>query len=128
MATEGAQCDNCQAKHYGCSLVPLKESGGGRGGASGTQKVKAAEGSQMKGWARKARKVITLGKSIVMEASLLLTCIVELGKSEVVKHIRAASAVGALCTLQEALGRSIDPLCAQLDMYNLEVWSILHEW
>ena len=54
MATEGAQCDNCQAKHYGCSLVPPKESGGGRGGASGTQKVKVAEGSQMKGWARKA--------------------------------------------------------------------------
>ena len=31
-----------------------KESGGGRGGASGTQKVKAAKGSQMKGQAQKA--------------------------------------------------------------------------
>ena len=65
VAAEGARCDNCQAKHYGCSLVLPKELGGGRGGVSGTQKVKAAEGSQTKGWARKARKVLTLGMFIV---------------------------------------------------------------
>ena len=52
ITTEGAQCDNCQAKYYRCSLVPPKESGGGRGGVSGSQKAKAVEGSQMKGWAR----------------------------------------------------------------------------
>ena len=54
VATNRAQCKNCQVKHYGCSLVPLKESGGGRGGASGSQKAKVVEESQMKGWARKA--------------------------------------------------------------------------
>ena len=64
MATNRARCENCQVKHYGCSLVPLKKSGGGRGGASGSQKAKAVEESQTKGWARKAQKVITLGKSI----------------------------------------------------------------
>ena len=69
----------------------------------GSQKVKAAEGSQMKGWARKAHKTITLGNSIATEASLLLTCIVEPGKSEVVKHLQAASAVSVLCTSWEAL-------------------------
>ena len=52
----------------------------------------------------------------------------EPGKSEVLKWVWAASAVGALCTSQEALQRSIDALRAWLDMYNLEVWSILHEW
>ena len=68
----GARCENCRAKHYGCSLVPPKEVVGGKGGASGLQKVKTVEGSQQakgatgsqtKGWARKARKAITLGKS-----------------------------------------------------------------
>ena len=68
----GAQCENCQAKHYGCSLVPPKEVMGGKGGLSGSQKVKVAEGSQQakgaagnqtKGWARKAQKTIMLGKS-----------------------------------------------------------------
>ena len=28
----GARCDNCRAKHYGCSLVPPKEVVGGEGG------------------------------------------------------------------------------------------------
>ena len=108
--------------------MPLKESGGGRGGALGTQKAKAAEGSQTKGRARKARKVLTLGMFIVTETSSLLTCIVEPAKSEVVKCIRAASAVGVLCTLCKALRQSIDALRAWLDTYDLEVWSILHEW
>ena len=30
--------------------------------------------------------------------------------------------------LWEALWQSINAIRAQLDMYNLEVWSILHEW
>ena len=51
----------------------------------------------------------------------------EPGKSEVLKWVRAASAVGALCMSWEALQRSIDALCARLDTYNLEVWSILCE-
>ena len=68
----GARCENCQAKHYGCSLVLLKEVVGGKGGALGLQKAKTVEGSQqvkgptgsqMKGRARKAQKAITLGKS-----------------------------------------------------------------
>ena len=104
-----------------------KESGGVKGGASGTQKAKAAEGSQTKGWARKAQKALTLGKSIVTEVSSVLTCIIELGKSEVVKCVWAASAVGALCTSHKALRWSIDALRAQLDMYDLEVWSIPRE-
>ena len=67
----GARCENCRAKHYGCSLVPPKEVVGGKGGASGLQKAKTGEGSQqakgatgsqMKGRARKARKAITLGR------------------------------------------------------------------
>ena len=68
-----------------------------------------------------------MGKSIVTEVSLVLTWIIELGKSEVVKRVWAASAVGALCTSHEALRQSIDTLCARLDTYDLEVWSILHE-
>ena len=52
----------------------------------------------------------------------------ELGKSEIIKQVWAASTVGALCTSREALQHGIDPLCAQLDTYDLEVWSILHEW
>ena len=72
MPSGGARCENCRAKHYGCSLVPLKEVVGGKGGASGSQKAKTGEGSQQakgvtgsqtKGRARKARKAITLGKS-----------------------------------------------------------------
>ena len=51
----------------------------------------------------------------------------EPGKSEVLKWVRAASAVGALCMSWEALQRSIDTLCARLDTYDLEVWSILRE-
>ena len=70
--SSGARCENCQAKRYRCSLVPPKEVVGGKGGALGSQKaktvegsqqVKGAMGSQMKGRARKARKAITLGKS-----------------------------------------------------------------
>ena len=52
----------------------------------------------------------------------------EPAKSEVLKRVRAASAVGALCTSREAFRRSIDALCAWLDTYDLEVWSIFHEW
>ena len=51
----------------------------------------------------------------------------ELGKTEVLKWVRAASAVGMLCTSRVALQRSIDVLHACLDMYDLEVWSILCE-
>ena len=51
----------------------------------------------------------------------------ELGKSEIIKQVRAASAIGALCTSQEALQCGIDALRSWLDTYNLEVWSILHE-
>ena len=67
-----AQCENCQAKHYGCSLVPLKEVMGGRGGPSGSQHMKAMAGSQTKGVLRKARKAITLGKSKSITTPLLL--------------------------------------------------------
>ena len=72
MLSGRARCENCRAKHYGCSLVPPKEVVGGKGGPSGSQKVKVAEGSQQakgtmgsqtKGRARKARKGIMLGKS-----------------------------------------------------------------
>ena len=68
----GARCENCQAKHYGCSLMLPKEVVGGKGGALGSQKAKTVEGSQQakgamgsqtKGQARKAQKAITLGKS-----------------------------------------------------------------
>ena len=52
----------------------------------------------------------------------------ELGKSEILKWVWAASAISVLCTSWEALRWSIDTLCAQLDTYNLEVWSILCEW
>ena len=44
-----------------------------------------------------------------------------------VKCIQVASAVGVLCTSQEALHQSINALRAWLDTYDLEVWSILHE-
>ena len=82
----------------------LKEVMGGKGGLLGSQQMKAVvAGSQMKGQARKARKTITLGKSIALEASSPLTCIIEPGKSKVVKHVWAASAVSALCTSQEDL-------------------------
>ena len=51
----------------------------------------------------------------------------EPAKLEVLKRVRAASAVGALCTSREAFQRSIDVLRAQLDTYDLEIWSILCE-
>ena len=51
----------------------------------------------------------------------------EPGKSEILKWVQAASAIGTLCTSQEALRWSIDALCARLDTYDLEVWLILHE-
>ena len=72
MLSGGARCENCRAKHYGCSLVPPKEVVGGKGGLLGSQKAKVAEGSQQakgtmgsqtKGRARKAQKGIMLGKS-----------------------------------------------------------------
>ena len=53
--------------------------------------------------------------------------VIEPGKTEVIKHIQAASTVGMLCTSQEALRHSIYALRACLDTYDLEVWSILHE-
>ena len=63
MLSGGARCENCRAKHYGCSLVLPKEVMGGKGGPSGSQKVKVVEGSQQaKGQAQKARKAIMLGK------------------------------------------------------------------
>ena len=52
----------------------------------------------------------------------------EPGKSEVLKRVQAASAVGTLCMSRESLHRSIDALCAHLDTYDLEIWSILREW
>ena len=63
MPSGGARCENCWAKHYRCSLVPLKEVVGGKGGPSGSQQAKGVVGSQMKGVSRKARKALTLGKS-----------------------------------------------------------------
>ena len=52
----------------------------------------------------------------------------EPGRSKVLKWVQAASTVGALCTSWEVLWHSIDTLRACLDMYDLEVWLILHEW
>ena len=74
MVSGMARCENCWVKHYGCSLVLAKEVMGGKGGPSGAQKVKVAEGSQTKERARKARKAITLGKSILVDTSILLKC------------------------------------------------------
>ena len=74
MFSSGARCENCQVKHYGCLLVPAKEVVGGKGGLLGSQKVKAVEGSQMKGQAWKAQRQIMLGKSIligVLSSSLM---------------------------------------------------------
>ena len=51
----------------------------------------------------------------------------ELGKSEIVKCIQAASAVRVLCTSREALRHSIDAPWSHLKMYHMEVWSILCE-
>ena len=51
----------------------------------------------------------------------------EPAKAEVLKWVRAASTVGALCTSREAFRRSIDALRARLDTYDLEIWSILRE-
>ena len=51
----------------------------------------------------------------------------EPGKLEVLKWVWAASTVSTLCTSREALRRSIDVLCACLNTYDLEVWSILCE-
>ena len=51
----------------------------------------------------------------------------EPAKSEVLKRVWAASAVGALCTSREAFRRSINALRARLDTYNLEVWYIPRE-
>ena len=51
----------------------------------------------------------------------------EPAKSDVLKRVWAASTVGVLCTSREALQQSIDALRAQLDTYDLEVWSILCE-
>ena len=52
----------------------------------------------------------------------------EPGKSEVLKQVQAASAIGTLCTSRESLHRSIDTLRAHLDTYDLKIWLILHEW
>ena len=49
-----------------------KEAVGGRGGVSESQKAKAVDGSQTKGWEMKARKTIMLGKLISVAASSLL--------------------------------------------------------
>ena len=108
--------------------MPAREVVGGRGGPLGSQQVKVAVGSQMKGRARKARKAITLDKSVFVIALLLLTCISDQGKTKMLKHVWAASAIGTLCTSQEGLCCSIDALHSCLKTYNLEVWSILHEW
>ena len=51
----------------------------------------------------------------------------EPGKAEILKWVWAASTVSTLCMSQEALQCSIDVLCAHLDMYDLDVWSILHK-
>ena len=51
----------------------------------------------------------------------------EPAKSEVLKQVRAASAVGTLCRSREAFRRSIDALRARLDTYDLEIFSILRE-
>ena len=51
----------------------------------------------------------------------------ELSKSEILKWVWAASAIGMLCTSWEALRWSIDVLRAHLNTYDLEVWSILRE-
>ena len=46
-----------------------KEVMGGKGGLSGSQQTKAGMGSQTKGGTRKARKAITLGKSLQIAIS-----------------------------------------------------------
>ena len=52
----GARCENCWAKHYGHSLMPVKEVVGGRGGPSGSQQVRVVAGSQMKGGDKEGKK------------------------------------------------------------------------
>ena len=37
VASGGAPCENCCVKHYGCSLMLVREVVGGRGGPSGSQ-------------------------------------------------------------------------------------------
>ena len=61
----GARCDNCWAKHYGCSLVPLKVVVAAKGGPSGSQQAKAVVGSQTKAMLRKATLSSTARSSII---------------------------------------------------------------
>ena len=58
---------------------------------------------------------------------MLLTCISDPGNMEMIKHIWAASAIGALCTSREGLHHSIDTLRSHLETYDLEMWSIICE-
>ena len=54
----GAQCSNCKAKHYMCSLIPAKENSEGKGGSSATHCTLTATRGRMKAQEKKeaARK------------------------------------------------------------------------
>ena len=97
---------------------------GSKGGSSGSQQAKPVVGSQAKGVSRKARKAIALGKSKSMSIHLSLNIHARTGDNQ-------GPQPGPGCQHhQHAVHVPGGPpmeLCAHLDMYNIEVWLILHE-
>ena len=75
------RCANCKAKHYGCSLVPVKEASGGKGQSfritmceGGSWKAK--RGVEVKGVAPLSN--ITSGKSSIVPNHILLTLLTKM--------------------------------------------------
>lgn len=68
-----AQCANCKAKHYRCSLVLVKESSEGKGGSSATHHTATVAGGRTKAQEKKeaAKKAkafdrVTLGRFLFL--------------------------------------------------------------
>ena len=71
---EGARCANCKVKHYKCLLVQVKEGSEGKGGLSGTRRLKTVVEGKAKAQEKKeaAKKAKALDRVTLSTSSLLL--------------------------------------------------------
>ena len=131
----GARCLNCKAKHYKCSLVPMKEGLEMKTTPSGARLMRIAVGGptkvqEKKEAAKKAKAFHGVTLSMFFFLFFLVFADVSFQTQGVANSLGRSMplvSMGELFKTREGLRRSIDTLQWRLEAYNNKLRSVLNK-